>query len=69
MVTEFTGLEFENATPFETGEDVLKFYEIEDVDRGNDMVVLICYALILHLLSFVTLHVRHTYVKGWITPS
>ena len=65
MVTEFRGLTFTGG-PFSTGEDVLIFYEIEDVDRGNDMIVLACYTLILHLLSFVVLHIRHTYVKGKI---
>lgn len=68
MVTEFTGLEFVDSFPFETGEDVLRFYEIEDVNRKHDMIVLACYAIILHLLSFLVLHVRNAYVKGWITP-
>jgi ABC-type multidrug transport system permease subunit len=36
MVTEFRGDEFPG-TPFPTGEDVLKFYEIEDTNRGNDV--------------------------------
>jgi ABC-type multidrug transport system permease subunit len=65
MVTEFKGLTFVDS-PFATGEDVLKFYEIEDTNRGNDMIVLACYAIILHLLSFVVLHIRHNYVKGMI---
>lgn len=65
MVTEFRGLEFTDG-PFRTGEDVLAFFEIENTNRGNDMIVLACYAAILHLLSFVVLHIRHTFVKGKI---
>ncbi len=65
MVTEFKGLEFTDG-PFRSGEDVLVFFEIEDTNRGNDMIVLACYAMILHLLSFVVLHIRHTFVKGKI---
>ena len=65
MVTEFRGLEFGDG-PFRTGEDVLVFYEIEDVNRGNDMIVLACYAMILHLLSFVVLVIRHSFVRGKI---
>ena len=65
MVTEFRGLEFTDG-PFATGEAVLEFFEIEDVNRGHDMIVLACYAMILHLLSFVVLHIRHNYIKGKI---
>ena len=36
MVTEFEGEEFPD-TPFPTGEDVLKFYEIEDTNRADDV--------------------------------
>eukprot|EP00538_Stauroneis_constricta_P000453 CAMPEP_0119555380 /NCGR_PEP_ID=MMETSP1352-20130426/7618_1 /TAXON_ID=265584 /ORGANISM="Stauroneis constricta, Strain CCMP1120" /LENGTH=914 /DNA_ID=CAMNT_0007602133 /DNA_START=1 /DNA_END=2743 /DNA_ORIENTATION=- len=63
MMTEFDGETFD--TPqFPTGEDVLKFYEIEDVNRGNDMLVLAGYAVALHLMSFVVLHIRHTLFFG-----
>lgn len=69
MATEFRGLEFPDVPDFPTGEAVLAFYEIEDVDRANDMIVLACYALILHLFSFVVLHIRHHFFKGMITPA
>lgn len=36
MVNEFRGEKFPE-TQFPTGEDVLKVYEIEDVNRGNDV--------------------------------
>ena len=36
MVSEFRGQTF-SSTQFPTGEDVLKAYEIEDVDRANDV--------------------------------
>ena len=41
MVTEFAGEEFPD-TPFPTGEDVLKFYEIEDTDREQDVSSIVC---------------------------
>jgi len=66
MVTEFKDEEFPN-TPFPTGEDVLKFYEIEDTNREEDMYVLIGYCLILHLLSLIVLKVRYTWFKGTIS--
>jgi len=66
MVTEFRDEEFPD-TQFPTGEDVLKFYEIEDTNRKDDMIVLICYCLVLHLLSFIVLYIRHTWFKGAIS--
>jgi len=71
MVTEFRGLEFPPSpgNPFQTGEEVLAFYEIEDVHRGHDMLVLACYMLTLHLLSFVVLHIRYNFFKGKIDPA
>jgi len=66
MVTEFAGEEFPD-TPFPTGEDVLKFYEIEDTDREQDMYVLIYYCLILHALSFIVLYFRYSWFKGAIS--
>lgn len=68
MVTEFRGREFPG-TQLPTGEDVLIFYEIEDTDRGKDMVILLGYTLVLHLLSFVVLHIRHSFYKGKIVEA
>jgi ABC-type multidrug transport system permease subunit len=48
MVTEFRGEEFSDAT-FPTGEDVLKFYEIEDTDRGHDVSSFV-YSNVIHVL-------------------
>ncbi|KAL3931611.1 MAG: hypothetical protein SGBAC_011229 [Bacillariaceae sp.] len=68
MVTEFQNLTFDDPmSPFKTGHDVLKFYEIEDVNRWNDMIVLGCYAVGIHLISFVVLVIRYSYFKGKIT--
>lgn len=68
MMTEFQSLTFDDSpqNPFKTGHDVLVFYEIEDVDRGNDMIVLGCYAIGLHLVSFLVLHIRYSFFKGQI---
>lgn len=68
MATEFAGEEFPD-TPFPTGEDVLKFYEIEDTDREADMYVLIYYCLILHCFSFIVLWIRYNWCKGKISKS
>jgi ABC-2 type transporter len=60
MVTEFGSLDkLTGSDAFRTGHDVLVFYEIEDVNRANDMVVLVGYALFVHILSFVVLHLRY----------
>lgn len=67
MVTEFRGTE-EFEGNFATGDDVLKFYEIEDVDRGSDMVALVGYAIVVHLLSFLVLTLRHSCFRGKIEP-
>ena len=37
MANEFEGQTYENAFPFQTGEDVLEAYEIEDVDKAQDV--------------------------------
>jgi len=68
MVTEFQGKTFEDSpqNPFKTGKDVLTYFEIEDASPRNDMIVLGCYAVALHLLSFVVLHIRYSFFKGEI---
>lgn len=69
MVTEFRGNEtFTGSTTFQTGQDVLVFYEIEDVNRGHDMITLVGYALFVHCMSFVVLQLRYTLFKGKIEP-
>jgi ABC-type multidrug transport system ATPase subunit len=67
MYTEFHG----NQTyvgQFETGQAVLDFYEIGDVNRSEDMVVLFCYALIVHLMSIIVLWLRQKYFRGVVVP-
>jgi hypothetical protein len=69
MVTEFRGDEvFTGSDAFQTGEDVLVFYEIEDVNRAHDMITLAGYALFIHCLSCLVLHLRHTMFRGKIEP-
>lgn len=58
MVTEFVGETFPN-TPFPTGEDVLKLYEIEGVDRGNDVSRLFFFLFVYPLLYFPFLECAH----------
>ena len=54
MVTQFQSLTFDDPlSPFRNGHEVLKFYEIEDVNRWNDMIALACYAVGIHLISFI----------------
>jgi hypothetical protein len=67
MVTEFRGEKVFTGT-FQTGEDVLVFYEIDEVNRAHDMITLAGYALFVHCLSFLVLHLRHTMFRGKIEP-
>lgn len=53
---------------FQTGEQVLEAFEIEDVNRVNDMIVLVFYAIILHLMSFAVLQCRYFVFNGEIEP-
>ena len=48
-----------NSKEFPTGESILELYEIEDVSRTNDMIVLLCYALGVHCLSLLVLHLNY----------
>jgi len=48
-----------DSSQFPTGMDVLRAYEIEDVNPVNNMVVLLCYGLVLHLISFGVLHLKY----------
>lgn len=67
MASEFRGEEsFEGS--FATGNDVLKFYEIEDVDRLGDMLVLFGYAIVVHGASFAILTARHSLFRGRMQP-
>jgi len=68
MVNEFRGQTYEHGGPYQTGEQVLEAYEIEDVNKGQDMVVLVCYGLILHLLSFAVLQVKYKFLKIQLEP-
>ena len=95
MYSEFHDLGDLDSQAFPTGRDVLVAYEIENVNRGNDvsllvvvcvvsqsqscivsatflifswwsvqLIVLVGYACVLHLLSFIVLHLRYTLFKG-----
>jgi ABC-type multidrug transport system ATPase subunit len=61
MYSEFHDQTFPEAVEqgFGDGNEILKIYEIEDVNRGNDMLSLMLYALVLHLLSFLVLFYKH----------
>ena len=52
MYIEFSGPEnVFDSVELPTGMDVLRAYEIEDVNYGHDMLVLFGYAIIIHLIS------------------
>merc|ERR1711862_727763 len=63
MTSEFSGRVFDT-NDFKTGQDVLDFYEIGDVNRGNDMIVLACYAMIIHICSFIVLWLKYDVFRG-----
>lgn len=60
MYSEFEGDDVKfDSVQFPTGMDVLRLYEIDDVNRTTDMIILLCYALGIHLMSFVVLHLKY----------
>ena len=68
MVTEFQDIDaFDGA--FANGYEVLKFYEIEDVNRAHDMYTLVGYCLLVHLFSVVVLHLRYVLFRAKVVPT
>jgi len=60
MFNEFSGDDMKfDSVEFPTGMDVLRLYEIEDVDPTFDMIVLVGYAVVINLVSFLVLHVKY----------
>uniref|UniRef100_A0A7S2Y9R9 ABC transporter domain-containing protein n=1 Tax=Entomoneis paludosa TaxID=265537 RepID=A0A7S2Y9R9_9STRA len=57
---------FTGSEAFATGYDVLVFYEIEDVNRGNDMVVLLGYFLVVNICAMGALYLRYHLFDGKI---
>lgn len=70
MYNEFHNKIFPGAsgTVFQTGNDVLTFYEIEDINRTHDMITLLGYAMFIHLASLVVLYVRYYVIRGRLKP-
>lgn len=59
MVNEFRGLTFDSAR-FPTGEDVLKYYDMDDVSSiGLDIGILVIHFVVFQLLLFLVLHFFH----------
>mmetsp|Transcript_32056 Transcript_32056/g.42738 ORF Transcript_32056/g.42738 Transcript_32056/m.42738 type:complete len:115 (+) Transcript_32056:205-549(+) len=65
MYNEFHGQTFPEAVDYglQDGDSILKIYEINTVNIGNDMIVLFCYAVLIHLFSFVFLSLKHAMWK------
>lgn len=59
MFKEFSGQDYPDAGL--TGEEVLETYEIEEVNPTNDMIVLIGYAAVINLFSFLVLWGKHVW--------
>lgn len=68
MVTEFGGNQTFTGSAFQSGHQVLEFYEIEDVSRGHDMYTLVGYCLFVHFLSMIVLHLRYVLFKAKVEP-
>jgi len=64
MFKEFSGNVVFDSTTFPTGIDVLKFYEIEDVNPSTDMFVLLVYAIVINIISVGVLHLKHIQHKA-----
>ena len=50
--------------PYTTGKEVLEAFEIDNVNRSSDMIVLLGYALAIHAISLVVLHLRDYTFRG-----
>jgi len=65
MYSEFHDQTFPDAEAqgFGSGNTILEIYEIEDVNRTNDMLVLLLYAAVIHVISFAVLLYKHSSSK------
>lgn len=70
MITEFgdNDVIYEGNALFRTGEDILRFYEIDDVERHHDMIILAVYAIGIHMISVIYLYFRYSVLAGKIDP-
>lgn len=61
MFSEFHNQIFPDASAqgFQDGNEILKIYEIDDVNRTMDMLALVLYAFVTHLFSFAVLLYKH----------
>lgn len=67
MFSEFDPIEsLTGSDAFQTGADVLTFYEIDNVNRVHDMITLVGYALVVHFMSFIVLHLRYVLFRAKI---
>jgi len=65
MYKEFSGDDSVfDSVQFPTGMDVLRAYEIDDVNPSNDMLLLFFYGLLIHFFSFIVLHIKFARFKG-----
>jgi len=64
MFNEFHGQTFPNNPQFPDGERVLKLYEINKVVPWHDTLVLIGYALFVHLMSLAVLQLKYFTLKN-----
>ena len=60
MFSEFHGRMYPDAAEqgMESGNTILKLYEIDGVNRASDMCVLVGYAAVIHLFSFAVLQYK-----------
>ena len=61
MFSEFHDQEYSDATGqgLSKGNSILELYEISDVNRTHDMMTLLGYTMIIHLLSFIVLQYKY----------
>ena len=65
MFSEFHDQEYSDAKDqgLSKGNSILELYEISDVNRTHDMMTLVGYAMIIHLLSFIVLQYKYVTSK------
>jgi hypothetical protein len=61
MYLEFHDNTFPDAVPtlFQDGNEILRYYEIEDINTTDDLVTLLGYAGVLHLLSILAVVIKY----------
>ncbi len=59
MHNEFDEIDTIIGSNFRSGKEVLAFYSMEDVNVGNDLVILMCYVLALQIVTAIIIKIKY----------